>query len=68
MKKLLLRFVATSKVNTEVNNQLLDLQLKVEAQRRDFEEIKSIVLSLSVMVNTIQTQLNHLLDKQQKGL
>jgi len=60
--------VATSKVNTEVNNQLLDLQLKVEAQRRDFEEIKSIVLSLSVMVNTIQTQLNHLLDKQQKGL
>ena len=60
--------MATSKVNTEVNNQLLDLQLKVEAQRRDFEEIKSIVLSLSVMVNTIQTQLNHLLDKQQKGL
>ena len=58
----------TLRVNTEVKNQLLDLELKIEAQRKDFEEIKSIVLNLSVMVNSIQTQLNHILDKQNKGL
>lgn len=58
----------TLRVNTEVKNQLLDLELKIEAQRKDFEEIKSIVLNLSVIVNSIQTQLNHILDKQNKGL
>ena len=68
MKKLLTKFVDTLRVNTEVKNHLLDLELKIEAQRKDFEEIKSIVLNLSVMVNSIQTQLNHILDKQNKGL
>ena len=68
MKKLLRKFVDISKVNTEVKNQLLDFELKLEAQRKDFEEIKSIVLNLSVLVNSIQTQLNHLIDKTGKGL
>lgn len=56
------------KDNNEVKNRLLDLELKMEAQERELSELKTIMLNLSVMINNMQTQINNLLDKQQKSL
>ena len=56
------------KDNNEVKNRLLDLELKIEHQERDLSELKSLMVQLSLMVNNLQTQMNNLLDKQQKNL
>ena len=56
------------KDNNEVKNRLLDLELKIEVQERDLSELKSMMLELSLMIHNMQTQMNNLLDKQQKGL
>jgi uncharacterized coiled-coil protein SlyX len=56
------------KDNNEVKNRLLDLELKIEHQERDLSELKSLMVQLSLMVNNLQTQMNNLLDKQQKSL
>lgn len=56
------------KDNNEVKNRLLDLELKIEVQERELSELKSMMLELSLMIHNIQTQMNNLLDKQQKGL
>jgi len=56
------------KDNNEVKNRLLDLELKVEHQGKDLSELKTLLVQLSLMVNNLQTQMNNLLDKQQKGL
>ena len=68
MRKQLRKFVDILRVNTEVKNKLLDLELKIESQDRELSELKSMLLELSLMVNKMQTQLNILLDKQPKGL
>jgi len=56
------------KDNNEVKNRLLDLELKIEVQERELSELKSMMLELSLMIHNMQTQMNNLLDKQQKGL
>ncbi len=56
------------KDNNEVKNRLLDLELKIEVQEREVSELKSMMLELSLMIHNMQTQLNNLLDKQQKSL
>lgn len=56
------------KDNNEVKKRLLDLELKIEHQERDLSELKSLMVQLSLMVNNLQTQMNNLLDKQQKSL
>lgn len=56
------------KENNEVKNRLLDLELKIEVQERELSELKSMMLELSLMIHNMQTQMNNLLDKQQKGL
>jgi len=54
--------------NNEVKNRLLDLELKIEVQERELSELKTMLLELSLMIHNMQTQMNNLLDKQQKGL
>ena len=54
--------------NNEVKNRILDLELRVEAQGRELSELKTMLLELSLMIHNMQTQMNNLLDKQQKGL
>ena len=66
--KLRKRFVDILRVNTEAKNKFLDLELKLEAQRKDFEELKTIVLNLSLMINNMQTVINNIKDKQTKSL
>lgn len=56
------------KDNNEVKNRLLDLELKIEVQERELSELKTMLLELSLMIHNMQTQMNNLLDKQQKGL
>jgi uncharacterized coiled-coil protein SlyX len=56
------------KDNNEVKKRLLDLELKIEHQEKDLSELKSLMVQLSLMVNNLQTQMNNLLDKQQKSL
>jgi len=56
------------KDNNEVKKRLLDLELKIEHQEKDLSELKSLMVQLSLMVNNLQTQMNNLLDKQQKNL
>jgi uncharacterized coiled-coil protein SlyX len=56
------------KDNNEVKKRLLDLELKIEHQQRDLSELKTLMVQLSLMVNNLQTQMNNLLDKQQKSL
>ena len=68
MRKQLRKFVDILRVNTEVKNKLLDLELKVEHQQRELSELKTMLLELSLMIHNMQTQMNNLLDKQQKGL
>jgi uncharacterized coiled-coil protein SlyX len=51
-----------------VKNRLLDLELKIESQQRELSELKTMLLELSLMIHNMQTQMNNLLDKQQKGL
>ena len=67
-KTLLNVFAGTLRVNTEAKNKFLDLELKLEAQRKDFEELKTIVLNLSLMINNMQTVINNIKDKQTKSL
>ena len=54
--------------NSEVKNRILDLELKMETTQRELSELKTMLLELSLMIHNMQTQMNNLLDKQQKGL
>jgi uncharacterized coiled-coil protein SlyX len=56
------------KDNNEVKKRLLDLELKIEHQEKDLSELKSLMVQLSLMVNNMQTQINHLISKEQKSL
>ena len=68
MRKQLKRFADILRVNTEVKNKLLDLELRVEHQQRELSELKTMLLELSLMIHNMQTQMNNLLDKVPKGL
>lgn len=51
-----------------METRLLQLELSMDAAKRDIEELKELVKTLSHMVNDIQTQVNYLIDKQPKSL
>lgn len=51
-----------------MEQRIFELELKMEHAQRDLEDLKELVLTLSHMVNDIQTQINYLIDKQPKSL
>ena len=42
------------------NCNLYDLQLKVEAQQRQIDELRTLVLELSKQINTLQLEIDYL--------
>lgn len=51
-----------------MEKKLLQLELDMDAAKRDIEELKQLILDLSYMVNQMQTQVNHLIDLKGKSL
>lgn len=51
-----------------METRLLQLELNMEAAKRDIEELKQLIMDLSYMLNQLQTQVNYLADLQGKRL
>ena len=51
-----------------METRLLQLELNMEAAKRDIDELKQLIMDLSYMINNLQTQVNHLADLQGKTL
>ncbi len=49
-------------MSKELENRILQLELDYQSQKRDLEELKTLVIRISVMVSDIQTQINNLID------
>ena len=47
---------------------LYDLQLKVEAQQRQIDELRQLVLQLSKDINSLTIEVNYLTNEKYKGL
>ena len=43
---------------------LYDLELKVEAQQKQIEELRTIILEISKQVNTLQIELDYLVNNK----
>ena len=50
------------------NSTLYDLQLKVEAQQRQIDELRQLVLQLSKDINSLQIEVSYLSNNKYKGL
>jgi len=51
------------------DSNLYDLELKVEAQQRQIDELRGLVLELSKQINTLQIEIDYLTNnKYGKGL
>ena len=50
------------------NSTLYDLQLKVEAQQRQIDELRQLVLQLSKDINSLQLEVSYLSNNKYKGL
>jgi len=51
------------------NSNLYDLELKVEAQQRQIDELRTLVLELAKQINTLQIEIDYLTNnKYGKGL
>ena len=50
------------------NSTLYDLQLKVEAQQRQINELRQLVLQLSKDINSLQLEVSYLSNNKYKGL
>ncbi len=51
------------------NTNLYDLELRVEAQQRQIDELRTLVLELSKQINTLQIEIDYLTNnKYGKGL
>jgi uncharacterized coiled-coil protein SlyX len=51
------------------NTNLYDLELKVEAQQRQIDELRTLVLELAKQINTLQIEIDYLTNnKYGKGL
>jgi len=50
------------------NSNLYDLQLKVEAQQRQIDELRQLVLQLSKDINSLQIEVSYLSNNKYKGL
>ena len=53
---------------TNMEKKLLQLELDMDAAKRDIEELKQLILDLSYMVNQMQTKVNYLIDLKGKSL
>jgi uncharacterized coiled-coil protein SlyX len=51
---------------TNMETRLLQLELSMDAAKRDIEELKQLLMDLSYMVNQMQTQVNYLMDGKGK--
>jgi uncharacterized coiled-coil protein SlyX len=51
-----------------METRLLQLELSMDAAKRDIEELKQLIMDLSYMVNSMQTQVTHLIDLKGKRL
>jgi uncharacterized coiled-coil protein SlyX len=49
-----------------METRLLQLELSMDAAKRDLDELKQLLMDLSYMVNQIQTQVNYLMDGKGK--
>ena len=47
---------------------LYDLQLKVEAQQKQIDELRELVLQLSKDINSLTIEVNYLSNNKYKGL
>jgi uncharacterized coiled-coil protein SlyX len=51
------------------DSNLYDLELKVEAQQKQIDELRELVLELSKQINSLQIEINYLAEsKYGKGL
>ena len=50
------------------NSTLYDLQLKIEAQQRQINELRQLVLQLSKDINSLQLEVSYLSNNKYKGL
>jgi len=50
------------------NYNLYDLQLKVEAQQKQIDELRQLVLQLSKDINSLQIEVSYLSNNKYKGL
>ena len=50
------------------NSTLYDLELKVEAQQKQINELRELVLQLSKDINSLQIEVNYLSNNKYKGL
>ena len=50
------------------NSTLYDLELKVEAQQRQIDELRQLVLQLSKDINSLQLEVSYLSNNKYKGL
>jgi uncharacterized coiled-coil protein SlyX len=46
------------------NSSLYDLELKLEAQQQQINELRSMILQISKDVNSIQLELNYIMEKK----
>ena len=50
------------------NSSLYDMELKLEAQQRQINELRELVLQLSKDINSLQIEVNYLSNNKYKGL
>jgi uncharacterized coiled-coil protein SlyX len=46
------------------DSNLYDLELKVEAQQKQIDELRTLVLELSKQINTLQLEINYLAESK----
>ena len=51
-----------------MEQRIFELELKMEHAQRDLEELKELLLTLSHLVHSIQTEINYLIDSKGKSL
>ena len=50
------------------NSTLYDLELKIEAQQKQIDELRELVLQLSKDINSLTIEVNYLTNEKYKGL
>ena len=50
------------------NSNLYDIELKLEAQQRQIDELRQLVLQLSKDINSLQIEVSYLSNNKYKGL
>jgi uncharacterized coiled-coil protein SlyX len=50
------------------NSTLYDIELKLEAQQRQIDELRQLVLQLSKDINSLQLEVSYLSNNKYKGL